>query len=422
VRTASFNADVAAFFTKWMDDVAEAQRDFGAYPDYAPYPMAHGGAGKTFGTGWTDAGIICPWTIWKTYGDTRMLERHWASMTRFMDWRFSSTTTPEGLGTSLGNPWGDWLNVNETTPVEFIDTCYHALDCTLMAEMADALGRPLEAATYRKRRAKTQTAFSKAYVKPDGTLTVDTQSAYVLALSAGLIAERSMESAAATLAAKIAANDHRMATGFLGTKALLPALSAHGQHDLAVRLFQSRKFPSWGYEVSNGANSVWERWDSFTTEHGFNGANGKQNSAMNSFSHYAFGAVMEWAYRVLAGIDTDGAGYRAIVIRPRPPTPGSNPEQTPISWVKAHYDSINGRIESAWKMENGVFTLDLTIPPNTTASVFLPGATAERTSEGGASLTTAMIAGIRSFAPMGDALKVEVVAGTYHFEVRLGAR
>ena len=417
VRTASFNADVSAFFTKWIDDVEEAQRSFGAYADYSPYPMAHGGAGKSFGSGWTDAGIICPWTIWKTYGDTRLIERHWASMTRFMEWRFSSTTTPDGLGTSLGNPWGDWLNVNETTPVEFIDTCYHALDCTLMAELADAIGRPLEAATYRSRRTKTQSAFTKAYVKPDGTLTIDTQSAYVLAISVGLIAPKQIPAAGATLAGKIAQNNHRMATGFLGTKSLLPALTASGQHDEAVRLFQSRKFPSWGYEVSNGANSVWERWDSFTTEHGFNGANGNQNSAMNSFSHYAFGSVMEWAYRVLAGIDTEGAGYRRIVIRPRPPTPGSNPDQSPINWVKAHYDSINGRIASAWRLEGGVFTLDATIPANTTASIFLPDATVERTKEGGAALASGGIPGIRSFAADGTTLEVDVGAGRYHFEV-----
>ena len=419
VRTASFNADVAAFFTKWIDDVEEAQRSFGAYPDYAPYPMAHGGAGKTFGTGWTDAGIICPWTIWKTYGDTRLLERHWASMTRFMEWRHASTT-PEGLGTSLGNPWGDWLNVNESTPVEFIDTCYHALDCALMTEMAEAIGRPLEAANFRARRAKTQAAFTKAYRKADGTLTIDTQSAYVLALSVGLIPAKDLATASATLAARIAQNDFRMATGFLGTKSLLPALTASGQHDLAVRLFQSRKFPSWGYEVSNGANTVWERWDSYTAEHGFNGSNGTQNSAMNSFSHYAFGAVMEWGYRMLAGIDTDGAGYRTIVIRPRPPTPGSNPDQAPIDWVTAHYDSINGRIASAWKLDGGRFTLDVTVPANTTASVFLPSATAERTSEGGAPLATT-IAGIRSIAAADHALKVDVAAGTYHFEVRAAA-
>lgn len=181
-------------------------------------------------------------------------------------------------------------------------------------------------------------------------------------------------------------------------------------------MFQSRRFPSWGYEVTNGANTVWERWDSFTTEHGFGGASGTQNSAMNSFSHYAFGAVMEWAYRELAGIDTEGAGYRQIMIRPRPPTAGSNPEQTPISWVKAHYDSINGRIASGWKQENGLFALEVTIPANTTAKVILPKATAARTSENGAPLDRAP--GVRAIASEGDDLRVEVGAGTYRFEVR----
>lgn len=417
IRTSTYNADVASFFTKWMDDVVESQRSFGAYPDYAPYPMTHGGAGKSFGSGWTDAGIICPWTIWKVYGDTRMLERMWDSMTHFMDWRHASTT-PEGLGTSLGNPWGDWLNVNETTPIDYIDTCYHAMVCSMMAEMADALGRPVEAANYRARRAKTQTAFTKTYLRPDGTLTVDTQTAYVLALSVGLIPENQTAAAARTLAAKLAENDHRMATGFLGTRSLLPALTGNGHHDLAARLFQSRKFPSWGYPVVNGATSVWERWDSYTIEHGFNGANGTQNAAMNSFSHYAFGSVMEWAYRVLAGIDTEGAGYRRILIRPQPPTPGSNPDEKPIDWVKAHYDSINGRISSEWKLTNGTFNLMVTIPANTTANVFLPHATAGRTTESGRPLPEGRTSGIRAVTPDGNSLRVEVGAGTYHFEVQ----
>jgi len=415
VRTASFNADVAAFFTKWLDDVEESQRSFGAYPDYAPYPMAHGGGGKTFGTAWTDAGIICPWTVWQVYGDTRVLERHWNSMTRFMDWRHAAMTI-DGLGANLGNPWGDWLNVNETTPIEYVDTCYHAYVCRLMAEMADAIGRPIEAANYRARRAKIQAAFTKAYRKSDGTLTIDTQSAYVLALWFGLIPPNDTPAATAALVARIAQNDHRMATGFLGTRALLPALSGAGQHDLATRLFQSRKFPSWGYEVSNGANTVWERWDSFTAEHGFNGSAGNQNAAMNSFSHYAFGAVMEWAYRDLAGIDTIGAGYRQILIRPRVPTAGSNPDQKPIDAVNAHYDSIHGRIASAWQREAGKFVLEVTIPANTTARIVLPAATAERTSESGVALAPGN--GIRSVAVAGQDLAVEVGAGRYRFEVR----
>ena len=371
VRTASYNADVAAFYTKWLDDVEEAQRSFGAYPDYCPYPMGHGAAQKTFGTAWTDAGIICPWTLWQVYGDTRALERHWHSMTRFMEWRAASTT-PEGLGVSIGNTWGDWLNVGEETPIEFVDTCYHALDCRLMAEMAEAIGHKVEASNYRQRFDSTRAAFRKAYLGADGTLKVNTQTAYVLALWIGLVPEDQVPKAATRLAEKIAANGFRMTTGFLGTKPIRPALTAAGQHDLAVRLFQSRQFPSWGYEVVNGASSVWERWDSFTKEHGFDGQNGKQNASMNSFSHYAFGAVMEWGFRDLAGIETDGAGFQRLLIRPGPPTPESNPDQKPIDWVKAEYESVHGRIFSDWKREANRFGLNLTIPPNTTATVFLP--------------------------------------------------
>ncbi len=232
IRTASFNADVAAFFTKWLDDVDEAQRDFGAYPDYCPYPMSHGAPKKPFGTAWTDAGVICPWTIWKVYGDTRVIDRHWDSLTRFMDWR-AANTTPDGLGVSIGNTWGDWLNVNESTPIEYIDTCYHALSCKMMSDMAEATGRKEEAAKYQNRFNNIKSAFNKAYVNHDGTLKVDTQTAYVLALWIGLLPEDVSPKAAETLAKKIAKNGNRMATGFLGTRALLPALSANGQHDLA---------------------------------------------------------------------------------------------------------------------------------------------------------------------------------------------
>jgi alpha-L-rhamnosidase len=417
IRTATFNADTAAFYTKWLDDLVEAQHGFGAYPDYAPYPMAHGmRAGKSFGTGWMDAGIICPWTVWQVYGDTRLLQKNWGSMTRFMDFRQAAMGV-DGLGVSLGNPWGDWLNVNEPTPIEFIDTCYHALDCQLMAEMAAALGKKVEAAAYRARRGRIADAFAKAYVTAEGTLTIDTQTAYVLALWTGLMPEKHGAAAAARLAQKIQLNGHRMTTGFLGTRALLPALSAHGRHDLAVRLFQNRVFPSWGYEVVNGANSVWERWDSYTKEHGFEGSSGKQNASMNSFSHYAFGAVMEWAYRALAGIETDGPGYRRIAIRPRPPTPGSNPDVAPINWVRAHYDSMHGRIASAWRREAGRFSLEVTIPPNTSASVWLPVAATAGITEGGAPLARG--AGIRSFAVQDEAVRVEVAAGTYRFEAPL---
>jgi alpha-L-rhamnosidase len=412
VRAASYNADVAAFFTKWLDDVEEAQRDFGAYPDYAPYPMGHGTPWKTFGTAWTDAGIICPWTVWHVYGDARVLERHWASMTRFMDWRAASNT-PDGLGTSIGNPWGDWLNTGETTPVEFIDTCYHAMTCRLMEQMADVLARPTEAGNYRRRGNEVKAAFGKAYLNADGSLKVDSQSAYVLALAADLIPADKKSNVVARLARKIADNGHRMTTGFLGTRAILPVLSAHGQHDLAVRLFQSRKFPSWGYEVEQGANSVWERWDSFTKENGFNGASGNQNAAMNSFSHYSFGAVTEWMFRDLAGIDTDGPGFRRIVIRPAPPSPDSNPDVPPITWARARYDGPRGRIISDWKRDGDRLLLNVTIPANTTATVLLPAKSAEAVTEGHQPLAQA--AGVKFLRMENGRAVLEVGSGEYQF-------
>lgn len=409
VRTASFNADVAAFFTKWMEDVEEAQRDFGAYPDYAPYPMAHGAPGQTWGTAWTDAGIICPWTIWKVYGDTRIVERHWNSMTRFMNWR--KQRAPDFRGRKDGNTWGDWLNVNEPTPIELIDAAYFKLDADLMAAMAQAIGKTREADDYAKLSSNIAAQFARDYLNDDGTLKVNTQTAHVLALEFSLLPGSVQKTVADALAQRIAKNDFRMATGFLGTKPLLPVLSANGHHDLAVRLFQSQRFPSWGYEVINGATTVWERWDSYTKEHGFNGAGGNQNASMNSFSHYAFGGVMEWGFRTLAGIESDGLGYKRIVIRPSPPQPGSNPENKPIHWVKAHYDSIHGRIVSNWRRTGDRFELETTIPANTTATVFLPTANPENISESRKPLSKAR--GVKFLRMEGDRAVLVVESGSY---------
>ncbi len=375
VRTATYNADTAAFYTKWLDDLAEAQRPEGPYPDYAPYPMAHGKPGQTWGVAWTDAGIIVPSTVWKVYGDTRVIERQWPSMTKFMEWRAKRAPDFKGKGED-GNPWGDWLNVGETTPVAFIDACYYALDAGLMADMAQALGKKEEAKSYNLLQARLGATFRKDYLNPDKTLKVNTQTAYALALGVGVIPAQLHQPLGEQLAKRVQANDFRMATGFLGTRSLLPSLTLTGQHDLAVRLFQSRRFPSWGYEVANGATSVWERWDSFTKEHGFNGTDGKQNAAMNSFSHYSFGAVMGWGFRDLAGIDMAEPGYRRFLLKPQPPRPGSNPENKPLDWVRASYDSPVGTVSVSWKVEGKNFVYEATLPANTTAELHLPARTA----------------------------------------------
>jgi alpha-L-rhamnosidase len=415
VRAASYNADVAAFFVKWLDDVVEAQRDFGAYPDYCPYPMGHGTPGKTFGTAWMDAGVICPWTVWQVYGDTGVIERQWESMVRFMDWR-AATTAPEGLGVSIGNPWGDWLNLNDPTPVEFVDICYHALTCRMMAEMAEATGRQVEAGNYRRRLETVRSAFQREYLSADGGLSVDSQSALVLALSCGLVSEPEAGRLAGRLAGKLVENAYRMSTGFLGTKHLLPVLTAHGHQDLAVRLFQSRQFPSWGYEVLNGANTVWERWDSYTLEHGFDGLSGDQNASMNSFSHYAFGAVTEWMFRDLVGIDTEGPGFSRIRLRPGPPSPGSNPDVVPIEWASGSYESPRGRIAVSWRREVEVFRYEVTIPANTTATLELPATGRDRVREGGRSLDEAV--GVRWMGMEQGRARLALESGTYAFESR----
>jgi alpha-L-rhamnosidase len=413
VRTASYNANIAAFFTKWLADVAEAQRESGAYPDYCPYPMGHGAPGQTWGTAWTDAGIICPYTIWQVYGDTRLLARQWPSMTRFMDWR--RQRAPDFRGRKDGNTWGDWLNVNEPTPIELIDAAYFHHDAVLMAEMARALSRNDEAVAYDTLAARIAEQFAADYVAPDGSVRVDSQTAHVLAVAlAGVEGDRA-RALVERLAARIAQKGQRMATGFLGTKHLLPTLSAHGQNDLACRLFQSRQYPSWGYEVLNGANTVWERWDSFTKEHGFNGAGGDQNASMNSFSHYSFGAVLEWGFRDLAGIDTDGPGYKRIRICPHPPTPGSNPDQPTIDWVRASYQSLRGPIQSAWRRQGERFELEVSIPANTTGTVWLPAASVDAVSESGKPLAKARAVRALRTGPEGLVLAIE--SGTYRFVV-----
>jgi alpha-L-rhamnosidase len=384
VRTATFNADVAAFFTKWIDDVREAQLaeggDAAAYPDYCPYPFAHGKPAARFGTAWTDAGVICPWTLALVYGDRRLVERHWESMTRFMDWRLRRD--PELEGVAGGNEWGDWLNVDEPTPITFIDLCYHAQSARMMTQMGLMLGKAEAAAAYRRRFEDLAASFRRNHLRADGTVAIDTQTACVLALECELLPDAMKARVATQLADRIEANGGRMATGFLGTKSILPALSAHGHHDLACRLFQSRSFPSWGYEVEQGANSVWERWDSYTKDHGFDGAKGRNNAAMNSFSHYAFGAVMEWGFKTLAGIDTIDPAYARIRIRPRPPTAGSNPQRAAIDWVKADYDSPRGPIQSHWRRIDGGIEMRVTVPANTRAVVHVPARDATRVTEG----------------------------------------
>ena len=412
VRSATYNADMAAFFTKWLDDVEESQRPVGAYPDYAPYPMAHGEPGKTFGTAWMDAGIICPHTIWKVYGDRRIIDRHWDSMKRFMDFRVSSS--PAFKGVSIGNAWGDWLNLKDPTPMEFIDSAFFAHSAQLMAEMAGATGREKESLQYSEIRQSVLKAFADKYLNEDGTLKAASQTACVLALQFELVPEEKRLLLGRQLTRMIERNEYRMSTGFLGTKSLLPALTAVGKEDVALRLFQSREFPSWGFPVVNGSTSVWERWDAYTKEKSFGG---DVNASMNSFSHYSFGAVCQWIFQSLVGIDTDGPGYKKLLLSPINPSRAGAEMKEPINWVRASYASPGGPVKVEWKYQSQKFEYRVEIPPNTSATLHLPARATDTIRVNGG--PAAEIKGVRLLSFKNGREICEIEPGQYLFETEL---
>jgi alpha-L-rhamnosidase len=372
--SAAIHADVAAFFRKWLRELNEAITPEGFYPSYAPYCFGHGGG--IHGTAWSDAGIIVPYSLWKATGDTSFFTDHWKNMTQFMKARHA--LDPALQGKAFGAPWGDWLNLDDPTPHPYVELAYFTKCALMMEEMAKAMDQSEDAKLYQSWIAQARQSFRSQHQQADGSIKPSSQSAYVLALDCQLITDtterqQAGQHLATLIRAKASAKNTGMTTGFLGTKPLLPMLTNTGNLDLAVSMLQSRQYPSWGYEVKNGATTIWERWNSYTEEHGFGGADGKMNAAMNSFSHYAFGAVTEWMMTDLAGIAPLEPGYRVIRLHPRFPSKNASKETDTISWVKAHHDSPHGRITVSWKrQEDGSLSYEATIPPNTTAQLTLP--------------------------------------------------
>lgn len=393
IRTASYNMEIGAFFTKWIVDLTDGQNPNGSLPDVAPAVISSAAAG------WGDAGVICPYTIHLVYGDTRILDRHYQAMTRYMD--FLERRSRNYLSPPLGF-YGDWVNIDDPTPLDLVTTAYHAYDASLMAQIADALGKEEDARKYRELFENIKAAFSAEFVDGQGRIKGDSQTAYLMALGYDLLPEDLRPVATERLVGKIAANDYCLSTGFLGLKMLIPTLTEVGQLDLAYRLLTNRKFPSWGYSIDQGATTVWERWNSYTIEDGFGPV------SMNSFNHYAFGSVGEWLFSTMAGIDTDGPGYKKIIIRPRP---GGG-----ITWVKAGYDSIRGKIRSDWRIDGDDFELKVTIPANTTARVYVPAADPARVTVDGRPVKDS---GNVRLAGMEDGSAVyEAGSGTYVFVSR----
>jgi alpha-L-rhamnosidase len=392
--TATLNMDVAAFMTKWGDDVLDAQSPGGAYPDVAPrlHPVDRDGA-----PAWADAGVIVPWVMYRRYGDLRLVARHWDAMERYM--AHLQRHNPDLLWTRRrNNDYGDWLSVGADTPKDVLATAYWAWDARLMAEMARALGRPGRAEHYERLRAGIVAAWNRAYVGEDARIEGDTQTVYVLALHMELLPDHLRARAAERLVADIAAHDWHLTTGFVGVGLLCPVLTEAGHADVAHRLLRTDTFPSWGYSIRHGATTIWERWDGWTEHAGF------QTAHMNSFNHYSLGSVGQWLYEHVAGIRAAEPGYARVVIAP---SPGPHLEH-----ARATYASVRGPIASAWRRDAGRFTLDVEIPPNVTATVRMPPGEGALTEGGGAADEAE---GVHAVRRDGSSWTADIGSGRYSF-------
>jgi alpha-L-rhamnosidase len=398
VRTATLSTDVQAFFTKWLVDLDEdGQRADGQFPCVAPVKVANDDGGPA----WADAGVICPWTIYSVYADRRELERNYDAMTRFIEF-CRKRSTSDLLPPEKYHCFGDWLNIKAETPKDIIYTAYFAYSTKLTAQAAEVLGKMDDAVKYNMLFEKIRAAFNKAYVDVDGRIKGNTQTCYVLALAFDLVQGERAKQAAEYLVDDIKSRDWHLSTGFIGTKDLMPVLSKIGRTDVAYRLLRNDTFPSWGFSIKQGATSIWERWDGWTPEKGF------QDPGMNSFAHYSFGAVYAWMVDNIGGILRAAPAYKEILIAPHP--------DEKLTSASVSYRSAHGLIASEWRQANGKFQLHVTIPANTSAFVALPTADASTITESGRSIEREV--GVKLIRQEGQSALLSIGSGTYSFATR----
>jgi len=350
-RTATYLYDVSSFLPKWIKELNDAQHEDGSFPNCAPYMGRIAGGNAA----WDDTGVIIPYTLWKVYGDIRVITDSWPHMERFMEFLVTPGNTHNS---EKAITYGDWLNVGEETSHRCLGVAFHAYDASLMVEMAKAVGDEAVTVRYRERFEMVKEEFNERFVDSEGRIDNDTQTAYALALHFGLLDEAKSEQAARRLTENIEANQGYLKTGFIGTSYLAHVLTQVGRSDMAYTLLLNDGYPSWLYSVKNGATTVWERWNSWTKEDGFG------DVSMNSFNHYAFGSIAEWMFRSVAGIDLSEPGYRKLRIAPE--------VDTRLDFVKADYDSPMGHVRSSWEFRDEVLHLQIEVPPNTRAEILLP--------------------------------------------------
>lgn len=401
-RTGSYNFDIAAFSQKFAADIVDAQTPQGAFTNVSPNTLPFGGSDAEMtparrenlvgAPGWGDAGIIIPWTTWIQYGNKDLIERNWDSMQHWMEFILSGN--PDFLRKKgVGPNFADWLAPDEHTDKDLLATAYWALLANMMSEMAHAVGKEADAKRYTELVDHIRAGFQRAYIKDNGEVGTGTQTSYVVALYTKMAPKELEPILVEKLVKDIESRNWHLSTGFLGTPFLLFTLADHGRDDVAYRLLLNDTYPSWGYMLSKGATTWWERWNGDTGD-----------PAMNSYNHYAFGSVVAWVYRYVAGIDSalSSPGFKKIVVHPH-----LDPR---VTFARGEYDSIYGKIVTDWKgTAQGPFKLSVTIPANTTADIFLPAASSAEVTESGKNVEAQR---------KGDSLIVSVGSGFYTFEVK----
>lgn len=367
VRTASFNYDVASFFTKWLKDLSLDQREGGEVPFVVPDVLNPQKSKEgEVSAGWGDVATIAPWTIYQVYGDKGILETQYPSMKSYVE--YIRNKAGESMIWKNGSVFGDWLFyhpfVNDHTGADghtdkdFIATAFYAYSTSILSDAAKVLGKTEDATFYSNLFNQIKKVFIHEYVTPAGRVGTNSQTSYVLALMFDLIPENLRSKSAQFLVDDIRSRGTHLSTGFLGTPYLCHVLSDNGHTDVAYDLLMQKTFPSWLYPVTVGATTIWERWDGQRPDGTF------QDAGMNSFNHYAYGAIGDWMYRVSAGLDTKSPGYKHLLIKPHP--------THHLEYSKASFDTPYGIAESGWKREGNKIIVNVTIPVNSKATVVLP--------------------------------------------------
>ncbi|MBQ9740373.1 MAG: family 78 glycoside hydrolase catalytic domain [Kiritimatiellae bacterium] len=376
----AFNADTRSFFRKFTRDLRDSVCKDGGYPSVAPFAQY---GNETFSLGWADAGVIVPWTVWRQFGDTGIIDSNWEAMSKFVhkidemkydfenrlnyiyaDWL--SYETFETCGNSFGS-WKKWQDDHDAKNYRlYLAACHWLYDARLMVEMGRATGRHGEAKWFEDSAKRALAYIRGRFLENDGLLLKPMrhlQTANVFALRHGITEGAAREATKELLLKSIREHGDCLQTGFLGTGFLMDALTGCGAVDVAYTLLLQHKNPSWLYSVDQGATTVWERWNSYTKKDGFGPV------GMNSFNHYAYGAVLAWMYRTMAGISADSSapGFKRIVMAPKP--------DRRLGWVKAEYRSVSGLVKSSWRYEGDEWVWEFAVPEGSLAQVTLPGET-----------------------------------------------